>query len=605
MIKMQTFTRKKQAQGFTLVETVVSVAIFVTVFLSLYGVYSRIFTLMSISRLKTVAVALANEQLEIARNLPYANVGTQTGIPNGSIPASQTLARGNATFTVTTVVRNIDDPFDGSIGGVPNDTAPADYKLVDITVVCATCANFTPIALSTYVAPKNLDFSSSDNGALLVHVFDANGQPVSDAAVHIENNSVTPAIVIDDVTGANGTLQLIDVPPGTEVYEVTATKSAYSTDETYPAGAVGNPNPTKRHATVAPEQVTSLSLSIDRLSTITFSSVIDICAPVADIDFHLSGSRLIGTEPDVLKSDASYVTNASGIKTLSSVEWDTYNFSLTDGGYDLAGSNPLLPLAITPNSSQNVQLTVIPKDPRSLMVTVRDAATGLPISGASVVITGVADATLITGRGSITQTDWSGGDGQATSTNPAGENEYFSSDGNVDVSSPSGEVKLLLVGSEYVSSGTLVSSAFDTGSPSNFQTIIWQPSTQPSDAGADSVRVQVATNSDAGTWNFLGPDGTAGSYYTIADTNINAVHNNNRYFRYKLFLATATTSVTPSVSDVSFTFTSACVPPGQVIFTGLNAGTVDIAVSKSGYQTATSSVSVINNWQSTDIPLSP
>jgi len=42
------------------------------------------------------------------------------------------LIRDNTSFNVETIIRNIDDPFDGTIGGDPNDTSPSDYKLAEI-----------------------------------------------------------------------------------------------------------------------------------------------------------------------------------------------------------------------------------------------------------------------------------------------------------------------------------------------------------------------------------------------------------------------------------------------------------------------------------------
>src|SRR6185369_5544429 len=149
---------------------------------------------------------------------------------------------------------------------------------------------------------------------------------------------------------------------------------------------------------------------------------------------------------------------------------------------------------------------------------------------------------------------------------------YFSSDGNIDIHSPDGDLVLKKVFGEYVSSGILVSSAFDTGSASNFQKIEWLPASQPASVGIPNVRIQIATNNDGGVWNYTGPDGTSGTFYTTANQNIDASHNGDRYIRYKLFLDDASTSTTPNISDVSFTFTSNCTPPGQVSFSGLPSG---------------------------------
>ena len=589
-------------KGFTLIESLVGVAVFMIIAVSVYQAYAAVMNASRLSRLKITATALASEQLEIVRNLPYADVGVVGSIPNGKIPHIQNLVRDNTKFVIKTTIRNIDDPFDGTIGGFPNDLSPADYKLAELEISCPSCKNFTALNFATQVGPRALE-TASTNGALFVQVFDASGRPVSSANVHIENNRAFPAIVINDTTNNSGLLQIVDAPPGVEAYEITVSKSGYSSDQTYTTGAPGNPNPTKPHATVALQQLTQISFAIDKTSTLNVSSVSDTCSPVPSIDFSLSGSKLIGINPDVLKYNASHITNGSGGKIISGLEWDTYNLNLTDGAYDLAGAIPLLPLVLNPNTNQDFKLIVAPKNPRSVLITVKDASTQLPLSNATVRLEGSGyDTTLTTGRGFIRQTDWSGGAGQADFINPA---RYFDSDGNVEINDPAGEFHLRKIFDEYEPATYLISSTFDTGSAGNFHQILWQPQDQPPNAGPDSVRFQVATNNNKTTWNFLGPDGTANTHYTLANQNINPLHNDARYLRYKAFLQTASTTWTPTISDVSFTFTSSCVPPGQVIFTGLNAGNYTVTVSKTGYQPFTDTVTVSSPWQQREVVLSP
>jgi prepilin-type N-terminal cleavage/methylation domain-containing protein len=589
-------------KGFTLVESLVAVAVFMIIAVSTYQAYTTVMNVVHVSRLKVTATALANEQFEIIRNLPYSDVGVIGSIPNGKIPHIQNLVRDNTEFVVETTIRNIDDPFDGTIGGSPNDLSPADYKLAELEISCPSCRNFSTLSFNTQVGPRSLE-TASTNGALFVQVFDAVGQPVVGANVHVENNQAFPSIIVDDTTNNDGLLQIVDAPPGIEAYEIAASKSGYSTDKTYQTGSPGNPNPTKPHATVALQQLTQISFAIDRVSTLNASSLTDTCSSTPSIDFSLSGSKLIGTNPDILKYNASHTTDSSGGKIISGLEWDTYNLNFTDGAYDLAGAVPLLPLVLNPNTNQDFKLIVTPKDPRSILVTVKDSSTQLPLSGATVRLEKTDyDTTLITGRGFIRQTDWSGGAGQTDFTDPA---RYFDSDGNIETNDPAGEFHLRKIFDEYESSGYLVSSTFDTGSAGNFHQILWQPQDQPPNAGSDSVRFQITTNNDKTTWNFLGPDGTASTYYTIANQNINSLHNGDRYFRYKAFLQTASTTWTPTISDVSFTFTSSCVPPGQVLFAGLDSGDYTLTVSKTGYQTFTETVAVSSLWQQREVILSP
>lgn len=595
--------RRNLHNGFTLVEVLVGAAVFLIVALAAYNGYIGLFRLINASQTKITALNLANEQFEIARNMPYTDVGIVGGIPKGKLPHSQVLTRGGINFTVMTTVRNLDLPFDGTIGGSPNDLSPADNKLLDITVSCDICVNFKPVSLTGQVAPKNLETASS-NGALFIRVFDANGQPVQGASVHVVNVATTTPIVIDDVTDATGMLQIVDVPPGADAYRVTVSKSGYSTDRTYPQGGEGNPSPSKPDATVLLQQVTQVSFAIDRLSSIVVSSVSPMCEPVPDFDFALVGSKLIGT--NMPKFSQNMITSGAGALNLSgNMEWDTYTVIPTDTSYDIAGLNPLNPTTLNANSSQQIQIIAIPRNPRSILVTVKDSSTQLPVSDAQVTASKSGwSSTLTTGKGFINQTDWSEGGGQELWSNMS---KYSTDSGGLDVTTAPGVVTLGLAFGSYNSSGSLQSSTFDTGSPSNFYTLTWSPTDQPAAAGAEPVKFQIATasTSEPYDWLYFGPDGTAATYYTVPNTPIHSIHSGDRYLRYKAYLSTEIATSTPSVTDVAFTFTSSCTPPGQVIFPGLSSGSYHIHVTKTGYSDFDYDVSASSNWQEVQAVMTP
>lgn len=589
--------RERCGRGFTLIEALIGATVFAVIAVSIYRSYIAIAEAGRSSRLKITAVALANEQLEIIRNLPYPDVGIVGGIPAGKIPRTQTLTRGGTTLQAETTIRNVDDPFDGTLGGVPNDTAPADFKIVELRLTCPTCARFQTFTITTRVGPRNLE-TATGNGALFVQALDANGLPVQGASVHVQNDVVTPAISIDDTTNNDGMLPIVDVPPGTNAYRITVTKSGYSTDQTYPLNDPANPNPVKPHATVVAQGVTQVSFAIDRLSTLDITSVDTKCKAENAVDFILQGFKLIGTAPDVLKYSASHTTRGNGTLAINNLEWDTYAATLTSATYELLGSIPLLPLTVLPDTSQPLSFVVDEKEPRTLLVTVRDAGTRLPVADATVTLSGPGtNKILTTGRGFLRQTDWSGGPGQETFTNTT---KYQSSDGNINDNAPAGEVRL----KSGATSGVLTSSTFDTGSQSEFHQIQWTPTDQPPAAGPNSVRFQIATSKNTqAAWVYKGPDGTSNTYYTLTDNVINGNHNSDRYLRYTLFLRTDDVAVTPNVADVSFTFTSDCVPPGQVAFRGLPAGDDTLTVSKSGYQPFSGPVTVNADWQQKEILL--
>jgi prepilin-type N-terminal cleavage/methylation domain-containing protein len=578
--------------GFTLVETIVGIAVFLIIATASYQAYISLFNLINLNQYKIAALNLANEQFEIIRNLPYADVGISGGIPNGKLSHTQNLTRNSINFLVTLTVRNIDLPFDGTIGGSPNDLSPADNKTVEVQIDCSACKNFTPITLTTTIAPKNLE-TASTNGSLLIRVFDSNGVAIPDASVHIVNSNVTPNIVIDDVTGNDGILQIVDAPPGTNAYQITVTKSGYSTDRTYTPGVSGNTTPTKPDATVILQQVTPISFAIDKISTLSFSSVTPLCVPVGGIDFSLAGSKTIGS--NILKYLTNLVTNESGSLSLSSMEWDSYNLVNLDSTYDIIGLNPLNLIILNPDTNQNVSVIVAEKNEKSLLVTVKDSATMLPLTDAVVNVTsgGSYDQTKTTGRGFINQTDWSQ------------VNSYTADDGNIDTSSPAGEIKLKNVFGNYNLNSWLESLTIDTGSASNFYNLTWSPINQPV---GSSVKFQFATNSTTTattTWDYKGPDGTVGTFYTSPNSTLSVVHNGDRYARFKVFLDSNSTSITPNISDISFTVTSLCTPPGQVVFSGLLSGMYTINVTKSGYSNNSVDASISSSWKEQEIILTP
>ncbi len=577
-------------KGFSLLEILLASAIFLLFALGIYSGINLVFKIVYQSRMSILQTALLAEQLEVVRNLPYDQVGIVNGVPSGVLPYSTTTVRNGVQFTIITTVRNIDDAFDGVVGGSPNDTSPADYKLVEMSTICQNCSQQTPIILSTIVAPKQLE-GATQNGALFIHVFDANGQSVAGADVTVTNTAQNPNLVIHDVTDADGYLRIIDTPTGTLSYHINVTKSGYSSDYTVPVSA-SVPTPLKPPSNIVSQAITEISFSIDRLANLDVNFITPSCAAIAHVPFSIHGNKKMGSSPDVYKYDQSLTANGSGAYSFTNFEWDTYYITPTGTTYTLGGSTPMLPLEITPGLTQTASVILAPYTTDSLLVKVKDAGTGLPLSDATVHLTKTGyDESRVTGYGFVRQTDWSGGSGQASYTI---EDKYYNDNGNIRDNSPAGDLKLKKVGSSYLNSGWLESSSIDLGTAANFNNIVFSPLSQPSGVGTNPIMFQLATSnsSSPSSWDFKGPDGTASTYYTATSTIIWSGHNGDRYLRYKVFLSTEDTSVTPTLSEVAFTYITSCVPPGQIFFSGLSAGTYTLEVSHDGYITNSDTVDV-------------
>lgn len=587
--KAKKLRRYKPQAGFSLLEVLIAMAIFAMFASSIFFVYGNLLEIMSRTRTRTLSSTLLNREIEMIRLLPYDSVGIIGGYPAGVIAQQRVEVYEGTQFLIKAYVRNIDDPFDGTTGGSPNDTAPADYRLVELEVSCALCYGIPPLTYTTWVAPQNLE-SASNNGSLFVNAFDADGLPIYEADVKVVNSNASPTITIIDQTNASGQLQLVDIPTSTNGYQITVSKQGYSTSVTYLPGDPANPNPNQPHMTVAAGQITEASFGIDRVSTITVKSQDDMCVGVPSVSMNHIGTKLIGSGPDVVKYNSSFTTNANGDKVVHPLEWDTYRFTNTTTGYDIAGTIPLIPLTLDPYTSATLAFVMEPKSSSSLLVTVLDSSS-TPLTGATVNIakTGVS-LTKVTGERFITETDWSGGN-------------YTATDGNIDVNNPTGEAKLTGSGSYPTSTNSyLISNTIDLGTATGvaFYDLAWAPANQPSNT---SLAFQVAGNTDNATWNYVGPDGTGSTYFTTTTSTLGTVLNGRRYIRYKAYFNTTNASNTPSLRDVTLNFTSNCIPQSQAFFSNLATGTYTVTVTKTGYATASSSVSVGSGWQETIITM--
>ena len=720
--------------GTSLIEATIMIGVLAVLSLTIIGGALYVLRTIGANQARTIALGIATQHIETIRNMPYDEVGVTTGWPPGSIPASQDIALDKFTFTVTTDVRFIDDPFDGYATntpmGKPIDTEPSDYKRAEVGVCWNLYPCTNPVSLITTVVPNGVE-SAPGTGSLFVQVFDANGLPVPQADVTVNNTNLS--ILINNTTDNSGNLQLLSLPPDINNYNINVTKSGFSSDYTLPTTGP-NPNPVQPDASVTAGAVTETSFAIDAISTLNVTTVDSTCAAVPNIPFDIKGAKLIGSSPDVLKYDTSFTTDGGGTYTNSSLEWDTYTLTLTDPTYDIAGSSLFLPLSVLAGTTQDLTVNLATTSANSLLVSIKNAS-GLPLTGADIRAqdSGSYDETQTTGQGSVQQDRWTGGAGQTTFSSTT---QYFSDDGNVDISvnsqialvsdtnvwnhaepftgttyedvgattadwdttnnyleladdagspgnylatgqgqslkvnsaqgritkatltvlenlngqtinyflssdggvnfepvTPGVEHTFAIVGTDlrwravlstadtlvtpqllsvsiaytevaYRASATLTSSSFNTGAGSNYDRLRFLPLSQPPATGPNAVRFQVASNNDNATWNYLGPDGTASTYYTVSDTAIHANHNNNQYIRYKLFLATDDPSQTPVVSQVSIIHSSGCLPPGQTYFRIIPNDTYTLDVTLAGYTPVSEAVSV-NGYTTHEITMTP
>ena len=103
----------------------------------------------------------------------------------------------------------------------------------------------------------------------------------------------------------------------------------------------------------------------------------------------------------------------------------------------------------------------------------------------------------------------------------------------------------------FYSSGIFISRPIslpnDTSSGFN---ISWMATTTAN----TSIKFQIATNNDNSTWNFIGPDGTANTYYDVSGSAVSSANNSSSYLKYKAYLSSSDGLSTPQLSSVSITY---------------------------------------------------
>lgn len=599
--------RSRHTKGFTLVELLVTVAIFAVVSVAIGLLFKKVLEVARVARIKTVAATVANEFIEYTRLLSYEDVGLVGGVPSGSLPQNQIVQREEYSFLLETYVRNIDNAFDGTLGGTQSDSAPADYKLVETRVSCHVgCTLPTPMLFTTRVSPKGLE-TQGTNGSILLRVLDASGVAVPGARVDVLNQVFNPDIDFYDTTNDEGSLAIVDAPPATQSYELVVTKSGYTSARTYlpsDASGLGYTVATQPHVTVQQQQLTQITMFIDQYSSVELQTVDTACLAVGQVDYTLRGTKLIGSNPSVYEYNQSGTTSGIGVDTKSDVPWDSYEVLVTDSSHELIGTNRYNAVNVLPGATETIQAIVKPRTPRTLMVAVLDAGTHLPIDGAQVSLTRTGYSGITTtGLGSTSQLDWSAGSGQAMYTN---QSMYWSKTAGANINNQ-GDIRLTPTsGNRYQLSGSLDSSTFTFPAGINFYTIAWLPQGQPSQTGTNSVKFQVASNTDNVTWDYVGPDGTSATYYTLTNNTLHSSHDGDTYMRYRAYLQTTNNRYTPTVSSVSFVYDTDCQGPGYTHFSGLSSsGTYTLSVSHPSYSTATSSVSMGADWQSAVVYMQP
>lgn len=328
---MMVFKITFDSKSFTLIEVLVTIFLFSVIFLGIFGGFWLGFKIVGLGERKITATQIAQGEIEKIRNLPYLEVGTigaKLPFASGTLEASTSTTLNKIQYTIERKIKFIYDPSDG------DETCPLDYKRVEIKVSFSGVLNGS-VYLTTDLSPKDKveelkACTLQPAGVLSVQVFNAIGELVSNPKIDV---FATTGELIDSVTPTSGRYDFL-LTPGE--YKVLVSKDGYSKEETYGLSEI--PTPEKVNPLILEGQITQISFSIDRVSSILAKTFSTFGQDVFSDSF-LNESKISQKENvSVLEGKVVLATTNEEYfptGTLSSIEispqnlvkWDQFSFS--------------------------------------------------------------------------------------------------------------------------------------------------------------------------------------------------------------------------------------------------------------------------------------
>lgn len=388
-------TKTKKNCGFTLIEALVFLFIFVLITVTFYRVYAVGTRFIIDSKNRLGALSVANEKMEIVRNLKYDSVGTIHGTVSGSIPESEDVVENTKQYKVETSVIYIDDPLDGL--EYADTVWFEDYKQVTIVVSWnGGTGGQESVQLVSRFVPPGLEVKHTGDGILVINVFSdqPGGTGIPNSTVHVANSDTGLDNTYHTDDTGNITLMGDKIRDSIQKYQISLSKEGYenvSTMPPYPQTPLYNP--VDVHASVVTGSVNVANIVQNRLAQLKVDTVNFLDNPIPSIDFHLTGGRKLGTlavEPNnpIYNMDADGKTNAGGEKDFGQVSPGQYAFTLLPSviSYALIDTDPVSPFSIFSDQDLALKVKLADKNATSLLVkTVRDDGGSLvPVPGATI-----------------------------------------------------------------------------------------------------------------------------------------------------------------------------------------------------------------------------
>jgi len=381
--------KNKILSGFTLIESLVFLFLFMVISLVFFQTYAVGTRLIIESKNRLGATALANQKMEIIRSVDYDAIGTTTGIPAGDLLENEVISVNTVRYNVHTFVQYVDDVFDSTIA--TGDVIPTDYKRVRLTVSWGNQGSDQSVIIFGNFSPKGVETAGA-GGVLSINVLDGTGAGVAGVGVHIVNGAA--GVNINATTDSTGNVMLPGSPAGAEAYTISISKAGHYGATTYPSYPTSSFNPIDVHASVVAGVLNQTTLVIEESSDITLTTRDLFGTAVPSLDYTIKGGRILGTDPitgPVYSLNTSGTTDGSGEVEYPDESAGQYIVGITGTDYQFYKTSPESALLgeFTALAGVAAPIGVFVIDTRisSLKVRVESQADGSALAGASVRLT--------------------------------------------------------------------------------------------------------------------------------------------------------------------------------------------------------------------------
>jgi type II secretory pathway pseudopilin PulG len=255
--------RARDERGFTLIEAITGMMLFAFIAVALIGLLNSAIAANTLSRQKTVAQQMAQDQVEDIRRRDYADIGTPSGNPPGTVPVTRSVNVRGVQATMTTQIQWVDDPTPTSYA------TAANYKKVTVTLTSNRDGRVLTKVVTYIAPPSRAPYGGINNAILNVIAKDLQlNTPIGDASVSLSTGPSAPRNDTTDPSTGLATFAALTPNPtsGAQAYyDIAVAKGGYETYVDYISPAA------PAHIQLAPSQTADTTILLYLPVTINVS----------------------------------------------------------------------------------------------------------------------------------------------------------------------------------------------------------------------------------------------------------------------------------------------------------------------------------------------